>query len=163
MGLDVAVYGNVRIAETEDEIEDYDFYTYQATPEWYYKCKALTLETKYMGEHLTSLRSGYGGHMWFRMELLKLIGREDLIDGHNIKWEELVADNSDVDFFELINFSDCEGCLDSDTSKVILKNFKKYEDKVKEMDKEERFPQLYEEWLEVFTEGAKDGSVVIFR
>ena len=34
MGLDVSVYKDVRIAETEEEREDYNFYAYQATDDW---------------------------------------------------------------------------------------------------------------------------------
>ena len=156
MGLDVSVYENVRVAEPE---EDYDFYAYQAIPEWHYKCKSLIMGRGYMGERVDSLRTTYGGHMYFSIELLELIGRDDLIDGYKIKWDDI---EGDIDFYELINFSDCEGCLDSDICKILLANFFKYEDKVKGME-ESRFTQLYMKWLEMFKCGSEDGSVVIFH
>ena len=171
MGLDVSVYRNYKVIERNEENVDedgyfegdYDFHVYQAIPEWNYKCEELEIDEYYTADRIChSISYPYSSHMWFRKELLKLIGRDDLIKGYDIDWDGIV-ENTDMDFYEFINFSDCEGTLDSKISKVILGNFLKYEDKVRGMDREDRFVNCYDSWIETFTEGSKDNSVVIFR
>lgn len=165
MGLDIAVYRNYTVVERDEdgEPEDYDFHAYQSIKDWNYKCEELELDEYYTGEYVCRPVSyAYSSHMWFRMELLKLIGREDLINDNQIDWDSIV-ENKDMDFYELIYFSDCEGCLDSNMSKILLKNFLNHKDKVDNMNQEDRFVYYYNDWVEAFTEGAKDNSVVIFR
>lgn len=165
MGLDIVVYRNYTVAERDedDDVEDYDFHVYQATKDWNYKCEELEIDEYYIGERICHPVSySYSSHMWFRMELLRLIGREDLIINGGIDWDA-VAESKDMDFYELIYFSDCEGCLDSKTNRILLNNFLDHKDKVDSMDQNDRFVHCYNDWFETFTEGAKDNSVVIFR
>ena len=72
--------------------------------------------------------------------------------------------------YKLIDFSDCEGSMDSITSATLLKDFKENKDKfvshvtsntdIGEMDTENHI-QMYDNWIQAF-ECAADEGVIIF-
>ena len=156
MGLYVKVYGNIKLAENE---EDANFKAFVIDEDWNYKIKNLQDGKNYTGEVLyCGVSYSCSMHNRFRERLVKLVGREDLLDGEGkIKWAELPID---IPFYDFIDFADNEGCLDWEVSNTIYSDFVKYNEKAK-LEMDYHFYTLYETWLETFM-SAKDGNVVVF-
>ena len=156
MGLDVRTYGNIKLAEKEEKA---DFTAFVIDEDWKHKIKNLQDGKSYNGDVVfRGVSYACSSHNRFREELIKLIGRTDLLDLEGrIKWMELPKD---IPFYELINFADNEGCLDWEISKVIYSDFEKYNEiaKIKMSDYDY---SNYEIWLETF-KAAKDDGVVVF-
>ena len=156
MGLDIIVYGNIRLAESE---EDANFIAYVIDEDWKHKIKNLEYGKAYIGDVVfRGVSYSYSTHNRFREKLIKLIDREDLLDSEGrIKWNELP---SDIPFYDLINFADNVGCLDWETSSTIYLDFEKYNEKAKKEMSDYDYSN-YETWLETFN-SAKDSGVVEF-
>jgi hypothetical protein len=156
MGLDVITYGNIKLAKNE---EDADFVAYVINEKWKHKVKNLQYGKAYNGDVIfKGVSYSYSTHSRFREGLVRLIGREDLLDsGGKIKWNKLPAE---IPFYDLINFADDEGCLDWEVSSTILSDFEEYNEKAKlEMNPFDY--SKYETWLETF-KYAKNNGVVVF-
>ena len=156
MGLDVRTYGNIKLAENE---EDADFTAYVIYEDWKHKIKNLQDGKAYNGDVVFRGASyPYSAHNRFRENLVKLVGREDLLDsGGKIKWDELP---SEIPFYDLIDFADNEGCLDWEVSNTIYSDFVKYNEKAK-LEMNEYDYSKYKTWLETF-KFAKNNGVVVF-
>lgn len=167
MGLDVGVYSNIKevdvqgidIEDIEDEI-DYDFIAYVLDVEdWAYKIKNLTKDGYYTGTYEGNFVSySYGSHSMFRVELLKLIKREDLLIKNEINWEILP---NDIPFIDLIDFADNEGCLDWEVSNKLYNDFNEWLPKaILYFD----FIGLdrYKSWMEAFEVAKNNKGVVVF-
>ena len=156
MGLHIEVYGNIKLAENEEE---YDFTAYVTNETWKHKIKNLQDGESYTGDVVfTGVSYSYAAHSRFREKLVKLVGREDLLDNRGgIKWGELP---SEIPFYDLINFADNEGCLDWEVSNTIYSDFEKYNEKAK-LEMNEYDYSYYETWLETF-KSAKNYGVVVF-
>jgi len=156
MGLYVRVYKNIKKIKDCDEA---DFRAFVDHPSWKFKIKNLEEDGCYVGEQAQpTISYPYSAHSFFRETLIKLIEREDLLDNAgNIDYERLPED---IPFYDFINFSDCEGCLDWEVSAKIFEDFEKYNKKA--MEKLTGFSnQRYQEWYEIF-KSAKDNGVVVF-
>lgn len=162
MGLDVRVYKNIELVENiDEENEDWDFTAFVIDDSWLYKIKNLINRGQYKGK--TSYRGvsyPYSSHSRFRESLIKLIGRTDLLDDEGkIIWGDIVV-NTDIPFFDFIDFADNEGVLDWEVSSKIYDDFVKYNDLASNsMDKYTY--SKYVTWLETFQD-AKDNGVVVF-
>lgn len=162
MGLDVSVYRNIKKCTNE---EDYCFTAHVIDEQWNYKIKNLKKDADYSGlECDASVSYGYGSHSSFRRLLLEIIGRKDLINDDEIKWEEL-SKETEMPFYELINFADNEGCLDWEISEKLYEEFVFW--KVKAISYLVSngwlsFSERYLDWLNVFKNG-KDKGVVVFH
>jgi hypothetical protein len=156
MGLDVRVYGNISLV---NEDEHWNFHAMVGTPEWDFKIKNLVKGGYYKGDVIfTGVGYSYSGHSNFREDLIRLIGREDLLADGEINWEILP---DDIPFYDFINFSDCEGCLDWEISKKIYYNFITYNEKAKELDVN-NFYNRYLKWFETFRITSEQNGVVVF-
>ena len=155
MGLDVRTYGNIKLAETEEEA---DFIAYVIDEDWKYKIKNLQDGKSYNGDVVfRGVSYPYSTHNRFRERLIKLIDREDLLDSEGkIRWVELP---SEIPFYDLINFADNEGCLDWEVSSTIYNDFEKFKEKAK-LEMNECDFSKYETWLETFKSAKNDGVVV---
>jgi hypothetical protein len=155
MGLDVRTYGNIKLAENE---EDADFTAFVIDEDWKHKIKNLQDGKAYNGDVVfTGVSYPYLAHNRFREKLVKLVGREDLLDNEGkIKWDELPTE---IPFYDLINFADNEGCLDWEVSATIYSDFEKYNFKAK-LEMNEYDYSKYETWLETFKSAKNDGVVV---
>lgn len=155
MGLDVRTYGNLKLAETKEA----DFIAYVINEDWKHKIKNLQYRKAYTGDVVfRGVSYSYSEHNRFREKLVKLVGREDLLDNEGrIKWDELP---SDIPFYDLINFADNEGCLDWEVSNTIYSDFEKYNEKAR-LEMNEYDYSKYETWLETF-KSAKNNGVVVF-
>jgi hypothetical protein len=155
MGLDVMVYGNIKITENE---ENADFTAYVIDEDWKHKIKNLQDGKGYTGDVVfRGVSYPYSSHNRFRERLIKLIGREDLLDSEGkIKWHELPPE---IPFYDFINFADNEGCLDWEVSSTIYSDFEKFNEKAK-LKMHEYDLMKYEIWLETFEFGKNNGVVV---
>lgn len=169
MGVSISVYDDVKIIDEQNENEDmdYSFQVYVSLDEEDQKFKVKNLEygRYYEGVGVDGIDYSYSTHNRFREYLMKLIGREDLLDDDGkIKWE-ILSDNSDIPFYNLINFSDCEGCFDWEISQKLYKDFETFNEKNKEMSYFlfGYYQQYYHRWLDITKEGSKVNSVVNFN
>ena len=169
MGLFVSVLKNVKKL-TELEIEMYNsnssldvciFQATQTSPVWNDKIKNLTINAWYAGDYDKGFSYAYSTHSIFRNKLVKLTNASDkvLFSDGTINWTEV--ENYEFDFKELVYFSDCEGCLDWETSEKILNDFLKYEDIVNKME-DSYFVTYFMDWIEVLKIGAIEGNVINF-
>jgi hypothetical protein len=162
MGLDVSVYQNVRLTNSDE----CDFIAFVIDKSWNHKIKNLQNNGKYTGDECDcSVRYAYSSHNRFREMLIKLIGREDLLDGGGrIIWEKHDQEK-DTPFHDFINFADNEGCIDWETNQRIYKDFAEWDEKAIEFlnpIEHGYFYEKYAEWRVVFKYGSQVDSVVVF-
>lgn len=155
MGLDVKVYGNIRVAKNEDYA---DFKAYVIDEDWKHKIKNLQDGKSYSGDVVfRGVSYPYSQHSRFREELIKLIDRDYLLDSEGkIKWPELP---SEIPFYDLVNFADNEGCLDWEVSSTIYNDFEKFKEKAK-LKMNGYDYDCYEIWLNTFKSASINGVVV---
>lgn len=161
MWLWVKVFKDVK--EITD-VDGYDFIAYVIDENWKYKIKNLK-EYGYCQGKRTESQVNYScsTHNRFREHLLKIIGRNDLLltDG-KIDWVKLEKE-TEIPFYELINFSDNQGCLDFEMCRILYQNFIDYKDKaIKYFEKNDHFLSSYLNWVNVFKDGKETNSVVVF-
>lgn len=164
MGLDVMVFRETKLADKKDElgfIADVPFEGQE------HKVKNLQRDKGYTGVIAEAQVSySYSSHGVFRETLLRIIGREDIfIDSRKqIDWSFLSTQRK-MPFYELIYFSDCEGCMDWEISATLYNDFLKYKTKaIAYFDKHQNqfFKDIYQDWISVFKAGKEKGSVVVF-
>lgn len=157
MGLDVKTYGNIKLTENQEEVV---FTAYVIDEAWEWKIKHLQNGKSYTGDMIyRGVSYPYSAHNRFREKLVKLVGREDLLDDMGkIKWDELPPETP---FYDFIDFADNEGCLDWEVSNTIYSDFEKYNDKAK-LEMNEYDYSRYETWLETFKSAKNDGVVVFY-
>ena len=161
MGLDVSVYKNV--VKTDDD-GNYSFMAFTINEDWDYKIKNLEKNSFYNGQICDcDVSYSYGSHNRFREELVKMLGRNDLISNNGrIDWYELIKEK-DLPFYDLIYFADNEGCMDWEVSAKLYENFKDNLDKAKiYFSTDLYFLEKYNDWLKVFENGKEINSVVVF-
>lgn len=158
MGLDVSVYGKIRISKNN---EDCDFTAFVIDDRWNHKIKNLKPGSHYCGDLIfDGVSYAYSSHSRFRELLVKLIEREDLLNSSGeIKWEEL--QDQHIPFYDFIDFADNEGCLDWEISGKIYSDFEKYNDAAKHSMAENEYYR-YEQWRKTFEVAHKNFGVVVF-
>ncbi|WP_455799077.1 hypothetical protein [Acinetobacter baumannii] len=100
----------------------------------------------------------YSGYNNFREQLAKLAGYPALEgegNRHNHSNGAWKAESGP--FWELINFSDCEGVIGTTYSKKLLADFKQFDEKAKELG--EYFYESYCDWMKAFEFASDDGAV----
>jgi hypothetical protein len=119
----------------------------------------MGLDIEYYGAQRGRFRAGsYGGYNQWRNRLAQLaLGMTDA--------EVWAKEGVVAAFGELIHFSDCEGTLDCQTCKKLLKDFDDNAGVIcKQLDMQDEEDRWwwdkYEEWHEAFKAAAKDGRVV---
>lgn len=180
MGLDITAYGkltklNVLFnadgepvdAVTHELIEDY----FQVFENQDFEGQIEGLEDKAVysyenREHVFC--RGYGGYGNWRETLAKLAGYPiDIYEAFGVKkelhsasaWSGKVKKGSP--FFELINFSDCEGVIGHVVAKKLLRDFDEFNDRAKEIE----LHGFYEGYCEIW-DGLKiaaDGGALDFH
>ncbi len=154
MGLDIVAYS--KLTPSADQSRDEDgfalkgFVPYE-NPSFPGRVAPLSPTTVYDFEKEFHFRAGsYGGYNSWRNWLAQLAGFES---AYNV-WA-MVEKGQTGPFFDLINFSDCEGTLGTDACKKLLLDFDKFADQAGGgWDGE-----LYREWHKAFRLGADDGAV----
>ncbi|PSE43969.1 hypothetical protein C7G91_04810 [Acinetobacter nosocomialis] len=100
----------------------------------------------------------YSGYNNFREQLAKLAGYPALEGEGNRHYHSNGAwKATSGPFWELINFSDCEGVIGTAYSKKLLADFKQFDEKAKELG--EYFYESYSDWMTAFEFASDDGAV----
>jgi len=156
MGLDIHVYNNIKVTNDGD---NNSFTAFVISEDWKHKIKNLQENCHYIGDCAdNSISYPYGAHGRFMAQLIRLIGRDDLLKQNGeIDWEKLPLD---IPFIDLIDFADNEGCLDWEISEKIYNDFVEYND-LASTKLDSRTYSRYIDWLNVFQK-AKNFGVVVF-
>jgi hypothetical protein len=168
MGLDVSVYKNIKLEEPGEGIlieylpEGREFF--KVTVPHYlflYKIRNLEVDRFYSGEHTsTEVSYSYRYHSSFREHLGEISkNRNGVLDGQ--------VYNNQEPFWELIFFSDCEGCIDWEINTILYFDFLAYKEEAEKyfgklFGNNSNYFKIYLNWLNVF-EIAKDNGVVVFH
>lgn len=167
MGLDITAYRQLKrvdeskITRDEDGGLDYDalnhekYITFYANDHYPEHCADLDLEAVYESGDTYDFRAGsYGGYNQWRNSLAELAGYES-IDGRSDKgaWE-----TDGGPFWQLINFSDCEGTIGSQVSKKLLADFLSFDTAAKTHGGE-YFYEVYQEFTKGLTFAADNGAL----
>lgn len=158
MGLDISYYerllpANNATQEDRDNGEVQDWYV--AHPDY----ETLDgLDYKYVrgiGNRGHFRAGSYGGYNAWRQWLASIV--------HGVEPRE-IWNNPDKykgqPFYELINFSDCEGVIGPKTSAKLAKDFADYQAQIDAMpDDESWFKHAYKEWRHAFETAANTGFV----
>lgn len=105
----------------------------------------------------------YSGYNWWREELAKLAGYP-LVEYHDgIRAGQMRHDagawkSTGGPFWELILFSDCEGCVGPKTSDKLAKDFADFQERA-DKHEDDRWRALYAEWRKAFEMASQNGLV----
>lgn len=159
MGLSVNVFSKLRKVEGDN----WNVYIESPYQEFAHKVENFETSQGYQAEEHNdlSINYGYSTHNRFREWLLSITdNKEYLQDDGRIDWDKLDQMNH-IAFYELINFSDCQGHLDWVCCQSLLKDFENWKE-VANKDENEMFVAYYNEWHELMKVAAQECSVVEF-
>jgi peptidoglycan/xylan/chitin deacetylase (PgdA/CDA1 family) len=177
MGLDITAYrqiakidavfdeGGDPIDPVTREALDCDFQAY-LNPDFPGRADEITDRGVYTAEDsMRGWSGGYGRYNNWRDQLAQMAGYPATEHEQYgiIKWRHDAgawAANSGP-FWEMINFSDCEGVIGASVSAKLAKDFADFQGAV-DLHEDECFREKYAEWREVF-EMAADGGAVRFH
>lgn len=116
----------------------------------------------YLSKESTGFRAGgYGGYNAWRDNLARVAGWPlGSYEQYGRSWESYAAsawEASEGPFWELINFSDCEGVIGPEISKKLAADFAAFDDKAKA--EPGPFYALYQKWREAFEMASDNGAV----
>lgn len=170
MGLDITAYSKVRLtdipADSEAAREGKHFTAY---PNRNFPGRADDIEggKVYAYDKAHAFRAGsYGGYNAWREELANLAGYPlGSYDSFGVSRPSRAAAlwNGEVTegpFYEMINFSDCEGVIGAAVAAKLAKDFADFDEKAKGLG--EVFYDRYKQWRMGF-ELAADGGCVSFH
>jgi hypothetical protein len=179
MGLDISVWANVqkvapdvldRIMEDPDGPREGIYNELGRDGIWIPEVEnfpgrvaGLELGMAYLGEKVFSFRAGsYGGYNMWRNQLAQLAGMKSAQEFWNLELEQ----QKKFPFWQLVNFSDCEGIIGPEVSAELAKNFAEFDERAKVFDPDtggwNSFYERYKEWKLVF-ETASEGGLVEFH
>lgn len=159
MGLDITSYSNLKKGkETEDSVYIGKGPTHVARHDYVEGWYEPTLET--VGHHFRA--GSYGGYNQFRGHLCAAI--------HGVECEEFWTneDYEGTPFYELIDFSDCEGVIGAEESKKLLAEFKLHkgifrrylENNIDDSEDRDYFMEKYDDWTKAFSISAQKGALI---
>ena len=158
MGLDVALYTNISIADSDEP----DFIAYVNDEEFEDRIKNLINGGYYRGDRSkTSVSCGYSTHNKFRGALLNLIGRYDLTNGDKPNFA-VINEFTDIPFIELVNFADNEGCIDWQSCGELAIDFNNWYNRAQKTLVGNML-DLYNDWHAIINEASNNRGVLIFR
>lgn len=183
MGLDITAYrkltkldcvfdaGGEPIDKKTEEPMDYDFRAW-VNPDFEGRADDIESKAFYSAADSFGFRAGsYSGYNGWREELSRLAGYPSVqVDrygtGNIQERHDYGAFNADGGpFWEMINFSDCEGVIGATISAKLAKDFAEFDEKAKAFNSngpEDWFYGKYQEWRKAF-EMAADGGAVQFH
>lgn len=171
MGLDITYYKNLKeIAcvfdadgepidtKTGDPLEEY--FQPHVNKDFPTRADGLKDKAVYEGEHVGGFRAGsYGGYNQWREQLAELAGYAPAESGdRGIRFDAGAWAAGSGPFFELINFSDCEGVIGATISAKLAKDFAEFQSKA-DAHEDEWFKKLYAEWRTAFETAQQFGAV----
>jgi hypothetical protein len=175
MGLDITAYSKLKEEGGESTIdEEYGeskiegaIFFYENYEQHADRMKPLKTKTSYSHDKYLGFRAGaYSGYSSWRNDLAKLAGYSACEEPESMSsnYSETAWHADGGPFWELINFSDCEGTIGTDACKKLLKDFEKYK-KVLDSSKDsgpefDYFVNKYDEWHKAVSLAANDGAIV---
>jgi hypothetical protein len=163
MGLDITAYEKLTFArEQEDEDDDGGeggVRVYQ-NPDFPERADGLRKGIYRTDGETHRFRAGsYSGYSFWRGQLARgFMGLEATF----MKWEVTEA-HAGLPFYELVNFSDCEGFIGARTSVKLAKDFADHRDRAVKLEADGKvcvgFVELYDEWARAFQIAARGGAV----
>lgn len=158
MGLDISYHRNIqRIGDNDYENEDLDQFNLGENHKAFPKQADYLRRGLYRSEDCDGFGAGaYSSYNRWRDELAKMAGYKSAEDA----WAEEDGGRDSGPFWELINFSDCEGHIGPITSAKLAKDFAEHEGGASV--RSEWFRTYYSQFRKAFEVAAQDG-VVIFH
>lgn len=170
MGLDITAYSKLEQVddavfdedadETIDRVtgEKIDAFLPCVNPDFPTRADNLVDRGAYRvtGNPLSFRAGSYGGYNLWRDELAALAGFPD--SGAKRGHAESAWKAASGPFYELINFSDCEGTIGPLTSAKLARDFAEYQAKA-DAHPDAYFRELYRMWRKAFELAANDGAV----
>lgn len=175
MGLDITAYRQVSkmtgvlfdasgeaIDTATGQYAEYDLMAY-VNDDFPGRNDGIEDRTPYSAEESFGFCAGsYGGYNRWRDELAKLSGwPEGSYEQYGKKWPSYSASAwgaTSGPFWELINFSDCEGVIGSETSKKLVADFAEFDAVAKSVDFP-RFYEIYSDFRKAFEMASDNGAV----
>lgn len=173
MGLSVVVYKNIEFFSTFNDEEYsksnypenkkiFELYLNENFPK---QGEGLIDKSLYtFEEKLEGWQSSYSGFGDWREKLAKLVGYKAVsTEGNNYASRKMshlygVFERTDGDFHELLYFSDCEGSINTKTSKKLYIDFQKWDERAKNLN-DRVFYNGYKIWLNSFKFASQNGVV----
>ena len=175
MGLDISAYSGIKKldATINDDGEAFDnksgealewdgmWFTPWVNPDFPGRADDIESGAVYSCEDSTGHGIGYGGHYWWRDVLAKIAGyplTEQTQYGRTERCHFAGAIASDAGpFFELINFSDCDGTLGTAVCKKLAGDFAEFDEKAKLEGGD--FYENYQHWREACDMASDNGCI----
>jgi hypothetical protein len=162
MGLDVTAYSNVHKVDSAayDGDEGYRFVTAYPSSGFPDQADDVNGIYDYEGDSFSFRAGSYSGYNRFRESIAFLA----LGVSPKTIWENTEA-YKNKPFFELINFSDCEGVIGPVTSAKLFQDFKDFEAEIEKKSiaghggASEWFMESYRNWMKAFEIAADSGFV----
>jgi hypothetical protein len=169
MGLDITVYTNLKKVEGGEGIdqrypedrEPLDGYAkFYVNPDFPGRADEIEDRAIYAADEEDSFRAGsYVGYNNWREKLARIAGYtpEECWNNPN--------KCKDLPFYELVNFSDCEGTLGTAVCKELAKDFEEFQDAATSFKDYESgyFHSLYIKWRSTFEVAAENNGAVAFH
>lgn len=177
MGLDITAHSEIEVVEL---LSDYDEDRYlwpidYINPHFPHAVPATWLGFEFVyysvnGESHAFRAGSYGGYSMFRSALAEaFLGEPARRSDASGNFWETIERHEGKPFYELINFSDCEGVMAGPVGKKLYADFEQngsvFLDSVSEKYDEitiSRYASLYEDWTRAF-ELASDNGLVSFH
>lgn len=178
MGLDVTAYRKITKIDCvfnadEEPIDpvtreplEFDYARACVNPDYPARADEIEHKALYRYEEGDGFWSGgYGRYNQWRDDLAKMAGwPQGKYEQYGQSWNSYAASAwqaTEGPFWELINFSDCEGVIGPVTSAKLAKDFADYQEKAEALQAP-GFLERYNEWRQCF-EMAADGGMVRFH
>jgi len=164
MGLDITAVNRLKLIENYTEGTD-GFYVGHTDACFLSRTDGLQRGTYEYGESMGFCAGSYGGYNTWREQLAILAGCYEPTlheSGYDTKGRMLYSAGAWAAtggaFWELINFSDCEGVIGPKTSAKLAKDFADFQSKA-DQHPDEYFRRKYSEWRQAFELASDDGAV----
>ena len=160
MSLDITAYKQIKVAENqwldeyEEPLEDggFDFWV---NPDFPNRANVIIPDKIYVAADTYRFRAGsYSSYNYFRERLALVAGWENIQECWNA--------NSGC-LWELINFSDCEGTLDTEVCQKLLKDIQSIKTPTSIVSQDDEcFWSKFNDWVKAL-EFASDNGAISFR
>lgn len=172
MGLDISYYTKLQMSPIQafnrdgEPLDSSGFTLRKNDGDFREREEGVNLNAVYVGERAGSFPCGaYSSYNFWRNDLAKLAGYAPFPGEDNPKrshcmtaWEV----ETSGPFYELINFSDCEGTIGPVVSAKLAKDFAEFDEQAKVFDQKNRNPwfyELYADFRKAFEAAADNGAV----
>ena len=153
MGLDIEAYRKLKIDETVED-DDGETTSFFINPDFPGRADDIEGGKPYVYDSVFSFRAGsYSGYGAWRRELCKTLG----FTSDDDYWYNATPETP---FYELINFSDCEGVIGTEISEKLLKDFSDHQEGIDKWESHSPWVhKLYKLWRTAFETASDDGAV----